>query len=365
MDEAALILPVNRKGRREAGLSYKFQRLRERIRQAIENGELSGKLPGERTLARRFHANAKTLGKALTDLAAEGLLDRSIGRGTYVQGAAPRPNLQRPWLILCDPEAEKSEIARLILQANPAAQVSGNLSTLRPSFINSFSAVIDLSQSTPDAIHRDLVIRSIPLIAAGREPRTYSTHCIMIDRAMGAAHLGRELVLSGHRRMAAIDHRGDAEVHDALLKTAARCAPDASVDRGFVEDVPALLQNGVTALVCDSALAARRVQKCLDEFKMTIPRRIALAAVGTIDHEAPCTGYFVTAREEAETILQTLRDMHQRRPVTLWLVGKYIDRGTCAGPEFQTTTASMTLSSEVRYRERTPLPLSSGACPSR
>src|SRR4051812_11189388 len=64
------------------GLSYKFQRLRERLRTAVASGELSGKLPGERALARRFHVNAKTLSKALTDLAAEGLLDRSIGRGT-------------------------------------------------------------------------------------------------------------------------------------------------------------------------------------------------------------------------------------------------------------------------------------------
>src|SRR5688572_3183316 len=69
-------------------LSYKFQRLRERLRTAITSGELSGKLPGERELAKRFRANPKTLSKALTDLAAEGLLDRSIGRGTYVRGSA-------------------------------------------------------------------------------------------------------------------------------------------------------------------------------------------------------------------------------------------------------------------------------------
>src|SRR5688572_29321287 len=50
-------------------LSYKFQRLREKLRQAVASGELSGKLPGERALARRFHVNAKTLSKALTDLA--------------------------------------------------------------------------------------------------------------------------------------------------------------------------------------------------------------------------------------------------------------------------------------------------------
>src|SRR5438876_321031 len=69
-------------------LSYKFQRLRERLRDAVASGELAGKLPGERELARRFKANPKTLSKALTDLAAEGLLERSIGRGTYVRSTA-------------------------------------------------------------------------------------------------------------------------------------------------------------------------------------------------------------------------------------------------------------------------------------
>ena len=64
---------------RSQRLSYKFQRLRERLREAIETGVLSGKLPGERVLARQFRVNAKTLSKALTDLAAEGLLERTIG----------------------------------------------------------------------------------------------------------------------------------------------------------------------------------------------------------------------------------------------------------------------------------------------
>jgi DNA-binding transcriptional regulator YhcF (GntR family) len=72
-------------------LSYKFMRLRERIRERIERGEISGKLPGERALARRFKVNAKTLSRALTDLAAEGLLERTKGLGTWVRDPAPIP----------------------------------------------------------------------------------------------------------------------------------------------------------------------------------------------------------------------------------------------------------------------------------
>src|SRR3982750_2058241 len=110
-------------------LSYKFQRLREKLRQAISSGELSGKLPGERQLARRFRVNAKTLSKALTDLAAEGLLERSIGRGTFVKQAADATvessiaaNSDR-WLIICDANESRSPVVQALCDANPGAQV--------------------------------------------------------------------------------------------------------------------------------------------------------------------------------------------------------------------------------------------------
>ena len=97
---------------RQQRLSYKFQRLRERLREAIETGVLSGKLPGERVLARQFRVNAKTLSKALTDLAAEGLLERTIGRGTFVRGQTDeREKTLGKWLILSRPGAQASPLA--------------------------------------------------------------------------------------------------------------------------------------------------------------------------------------------------------------------------------------------------------------
>lgn len=73
---------------RPTRLSYKFQRLRERIRNAILNGEFQNRLPGERELGKIFNANAKTINKALCDLSSEGLLVRQIGRGTFIAGRA-------------------------------------------------------------------------------------------------------------------------------------------------------------------------------------------------------------------------------------------------------------------------------------
>ena len=151
-------------------LSYKFQRLRERLRDAVTNGELSGKLPGERELARRFKANPKTLSKALTDLAAEGLLERSIGRGTYVKGNSAPEKLAGRWLILVDEADKKSAVIEQLLKSHSDAEVVVAGTEMRPSFISQFSAVIDCSKSTAESFHKDLLVRGISILLLGREP---------------------------------------------------------------------------------------------------------------------------------------------------------------------------------------------------
>src|SRR4051794_14342022 len=151
---------------RQRGMSYKFQRLREKLRAAIASGELAGKLPGERALAKRFHVNAKTLSKALTDLAAEGVLDRSIGRGTYVKGSAPSASQQGRWLLLCDDaDADAQILLEHLRKANPDTQATCDGAEQRPSFLNAFSAVIDAAANTPESFLRDLVVRNLAVVA--------------------------------------------------------------------------------------------------------------------------------------------------------------------------------------------------------
>jgi DNA-binding GntR family transcriptional regulator len=106
------------------------------LRAAVASGELNGKLPGERVLARRFGVNAKTLSKALTDLAAEGLLERSIGRGTYVKGTAPEVEKAGKWLILCDDD--HTAAVQKIEERHPEVHVARDVRGMRPSFLNQF-----------------------------------------------------------------------------------------------------------------------------------------------------------------------------------------------------------------------------------
>lgn len=329
----------------DARLSYKFQRLREKLRQAIASGELSGKLPGERQLARRFRVNAKTLSKALTDLAAEGLLERSIGRGTFVKGASSdassdsaasttagtaAPAAER-WLLVCDPIQARSEVVRKITAANPLAQVVHDTRQLRPSFLSAFRAVIDFGADTPVSFLRDMVVRNVAVVLVGREPTTYSMNAVLVDRTLGASVLARDMMLDGHRRFVAVERRGSTYITSAIRKAAQRYAPDASVDPVYPEEAVGAVEQGATALICDSTESAARARADLEKAGFAIPGQVSLAAIGSGDGDWPCSGYYVLAEQKAQAVLQALHEATSRRPTTLWLTGSYYDANT-TGP---------------------------------
>jgi hypothetical protein len=327
--EARAVPAVRLDSRQDSEMSYKFQRLREKIRRAIESGELQGKLPGERALARRFHVNAKTLSKALTDLAAEGVLDRCIGRGTYVKGSSPTPSVAGKWLVLCDSSDENSCTMGYLQKACPELKAITSVTDIRPSFLNQFSAVIDLSASTPDAFLRDLLVRNIPVVSVNREPRTYSLHAVQMDVTLGASRLGRDLILAGHRRLGALEPRGSAVVAQALRQAAARYAPDAIVEAADPIEIEMLLDVGITAFVCGSVKGARQARSVLATRNVRIPEQVSLTAVGCSCPTAECSGHFVECEKIAQAVVGLLKDV-PTRPVSLWLSGTWIDRGTLA-----------------------------------
>jgi DNA-binding transcriptional regulator YhcF (GntR family) len=320
--------PRRRRGTSE--YSYKFQRLREKIRQAVAGGELSGKLPGERELARRFQVNAKTLSKALTDLAAEGLLSRSIGRGTFVKGADAEPALTGPWLVVCDADQLQSPLAKALNVFNPAIQTIHDVTSLRPSFLNQFSAVVDLSARTPQNFVRDLLVRNLPLVVVGREPGTFSTNAVLLDTGYLAGRLAYDLMTCGHRRLAAVEtdrSAADSPIAKALRAAAGRYAPDATVERCQPAQCVQLIEQGITGLVCDSTTTARAVMAAISEAKIATPGVASITAVGAADADFPCTGFYVGSEQQAEAIVHLLS--HGRSGATvLWMTGRHVDRGT-------------------------------------
>lgn len=351
-------------------LSYKFQRLRERLRAAIDSGELSGKLPGERQLARHLRVNAKTLSKALTDLAAEGLLDRSIGRGTYVRprpsgrpapsaaaAAAPSPHgapapttggtpsgapaavADERWLIVCDSPAWSAVVSCLSSAASGGAEVQPRLAEPRPSFLKQFTGVVDFTDSMSDEHTRDLIVRGLPLVRVNHAPRTFSTHAVMFDPAPGAAALAREMLFRGHRRLFVVAAAGDVEAGQAVQRIAERYE-GATVDVGRASDVLAAWRQGVTAFVAGSPELAGEVRQALAAAGVAVPGGASLGAVGVAEPAgAPCSGYFVGPATVAEVVTGLLRPSSQqpRRPAHLWLHGTFHDGQTLDAPAGRAT----------------------------
>ncbi len=313
-------------------LSYKFQRLREQIRRAISSGEFRGKLPGERQLARRFRVNAKTLSKALTDLAGEGLLDRSIGRGTFVKGAVEQHPSGDRWLIICDPAQASANVIRMLQQANPNSQVVTSASNLRPSYLNQFKAVVNFSWETSYEFLRSLVVRNLNVVLVNREPKMLSINSVLVDRAPGAWSLARDLLLWGHRRLLAIEAREQTEVSDAVRNAVRQYDSRAIVQCAQPAEAPdAISRDGITAIICGALPLAKETRQVLDQHGVEMPARVSLGAVAAGIGQYPCSGYYVPAESKAEAILQLLRDPLVKRPATLWLRGQYVDLGT-TGP---------------------------------
>lgn len=294
----------------------------------MASGELSGKLPGERELVRRFHVNAKTLSKALTDLAAEGLLHRSIGRGTFVKTSKEEPAAAKgPWLLLSDAATDPTLVQHL--QAiNPLLEVCADISTIRPSFLNQFSAVIDLACNTPESFMRDLLVRGIPVVAVGQEQRKYSVNGVMFDSMLGASHLTRQLCLAGHRHFLAIEERTRITIAETIRATAIRYCQDFSVDACSASDAAQAAGYGATACICDSADGARRTLDSLQRAGVNVPDQMAVTATGWTGGDYPCTGYFIDTKQQAAAIGEILENAQPVRPITLWLTGVLVDRGT-------------------------------------
>jgi hypothetical protein len=331
-----------RSSKREDGLSYKFQRLRERLRSAVSSGELKGKLPGERSLARRFHVNAKTLSKALTDLAAEGLLDRSIGRGTYVKEQNPGSgnNNQKTgrFLVLCEESRSASPVLRYFLEANPDAVVVHDCNSVRPSFLKSFGGVIDLGVNTSESFLRNLIVRNIPVVAVNREPNLYSVHHVGPDRAMGAFSLARDLILGGHKKLAVIESRPRSVVGRAVKQAANRYAPETLAQVVPPERAVEAVRSGATAIICDATNCARGVRAALEAEGLRIPQDVSLATIGCCDDDYPCSGQFVDSKLVVQSINDLMNGGNQNhRPSMIWLVPQWVDRGTTRDlPSFAT-----------------------------
>lgn len=67
-----------------------WQQLADLLRGRIEHGELTGRLEAETSLAQHYGVSRDTVRRALADLARDGLIQSTRGRGTFVLPSGER-----------------------------------------------------------------------------------------------------------------------------------------------------------------------------------------------------------------------------------------------------------------------------------
>jgi DNA-binding transcriptional regulator YhcF (GntR family) len=208
-------------------LSYKFQRLREQLRNAIVGGEFQSRLPGERELGKRYKANAKTINKALCDLTSEGLLVRQIGRGTFVANGAEhartggqficfRPQIQSKELyrdglvdnvgrLLTDQSHQLEVIqtgnAHDIGRIPVSAWAQANRSTTRGVMFQPHEPLSGGAGRPEDALLAELSRRRVPSVTLGAAAFGAKTHSVCPDYTDAGFRLAEHLILSGCTRI--------------------------------------------------------------------------------------------------------------------------------------------------------------------
>ena len=198
-------------------LGYKFQRLREALREAVDNGEWSGRLPGERALARRFGVNAKTISKALTDLATEGLLVRHVGRGTFVAGQdTQNPLAGRRFLMWTCPTEDVEDTTGFDLAKNALHRAGHHLESVSaepdeqrqiragaipPGRLRQFGGLIIHGCEPSAPLLADLLRRRLPVVLLDCPRPPVRVDSVSTDLARGAFELTEHLIGLGHRRI--------------------------------------------------------------------------------------------------------------------------------------------------------------------
>ncbi|MBI4582390.1 MAG: GntR family transcriptional regulator [Planctomycetes bacterium] len=362
-------MPAEQRGEvdqaRKGELSYKYQRLRERLRTAIKTGELIGKLPGERELARRYAANAKTINKALNDLAMEGLLLRHVGRGTFVAGSGPRPS--RPyagmrrysWITstLTDVTDEESlynaarglleghrrHLARLRVELDGSGELPDNTLSLRE--LRRTEGVVIFSAKPSWQLLANLRRGRLTVVLINNYHDAVRLPSVLCDQSHGAFTLCNRFILLGHRAI-----RLALQPRSLPAASAAVAGYRAAMNHYGLSPLPvaeigptpnwAGLFTGPdrpTALICVSGELAHRAAGKAAAASLKVPADLSIAALcepgETAAEKASICAYEVESRRVLNWVGELVMDASPVQPPPLVVVpGRLIDRRTTAPP---------------------------------
>ena len=310
----------------------KYQQVYSALRRDIQSGRLAGgdRLPSEADLVRLFGASRITVGRAVRDLQAAGLVERRAGSGTFVKHAERSPGLSFGLLI---PDLGDTEIFEPICQgmmASPLAAehalVWGSISStgskaddawqLCRQYIERrvsgvFFAPLELAAEKDDVnarIARALDAAGIPVVLLDRTvvpyPRRGHHDLVGIDNRRAGYVITEHLLTLGARRLvfvamanaaATVDARaagfrealyaGQGE-HEALYATVVPVQPSLvqRLDPGDAAAVSRLMKSLTPeGIVCANDRTAAGLMRTLIGLGFRVPEDVRLVGIDDAD----------------------------------------------------------------------------------
>jgi len=306
----------------ETTVTYKYQRVRERLRQAIMSGELAGRVPGERELARRYQANAKTINKALSDLALDGLLVRYVGRGTFTAGGGatvnddPLKTRTFGWLTLANrtdgqvyyqrAAQTMAALGHRLERIDLPTAVSAELPErwLKPAQLRGMAGLVLFAAKPSAELLANLQRRHLTTVIANNRHETIRTRSVHSDYGHGAFELTQHLIRLGHHRIQLlIDADWLPAASDARAGYRAAMQRHGLADRAPLDVMNSFEWNNVltgpdgpTALICVGADLAAQAARQSTTAGLNVPAALSIAAIPA-PGEAPTADLQTTAYE--------------------------------------------------------------------
>jgi len=340
-------------------LSYKFQRLRERIRAAIVSGDLRGKLPGERELARRFNANAKTVSKALSDLTSEGLLIRQVGRGTFVadhesNGSPVGRQRKFRWITtsgsnhgfrqhvylraekLLGDKGHRLDVEAVAENADEELPERG----ISPGALRDVDGLIIYASRPSHGMIADFLRRHIPLVLAQSAAPGVKTNAVSPDHCRGAFELTEHLIGMGHRQIGLILPKQTPGFYDEAVRghvTAMRrynlsAAEPSRISPNMAGAIIEHVYRPTALVVADVELAVA-IRDAAAQRSIRIPEDLGMTVLPEAGQdgleELAMTSYEVDPERVLDWSVQLLLEASPgSQPREVLIPGRLIDRGS-------------------------------------
>ena len=283
-------------------------------------------------MATRYEVNAKTINKALADLALEGLIVRHVGRGTFVASsehstAVPLvkkrtygwlsgdssnpPNGQAFYRQAAEAiEALGHRLEMIHLSANISEECCSR--TFTPNQLRELSGLILFSTHPSEQLLAELNRRHMPMVIANNRHETIRTPVVQADYAHGAFELTQHLIQLGHRDIRlAIDAcllpaAGDAiGGHQAAMGRYGLPTLD-SIQVGTGMNWYAVLNvpKRPTALICVGTRSATEATRVAAEAGIGVPDHLSLAAIPEPDASHDTEQRFTTYEVPSDRIVE-------------------------------------------------------------